>query len=1119
MTKKSIKQLLDTIRSYQPDHYQISGKHIIPDTEQSRLICAPPQSNLRVIAGAGTGKTTAIACRIKYLLDHHTTPDRLLVLTFNVDAKNNLIHTIDQIMGFPIKMEIRTIDSFCAKLCNSNNEHDTMDTADTVDTVDTVDTMDAMEIDKTASTSVARSYKEYGVCARRICAEYGGAIASQYRYVFFDEFQDVDEDQFHILKSLATNGCTLTVIGDDMQNIYQFRGSDNYWIINFDQQIANVSTYLITTNYRSTPCIVGLANHTVQYNRTRLDKKMVARSSQSTPIDLQLYGTRHDKYIAIIKQITVYQSQGIGYRDIAVIARNALELKLIEAEMEKAHIPYCARIRDKYTKDYDRTVANQMDQITLTTIHSAKGLEWMVVFMVDLCDKNFPSHTNNGLVNIEEERRLFYVAVTRAKKHLHFCASDNDIPLSRFLDEVHDHFVVQKYYKKTIPKGLYGYHDTNMSIKQYEVTCQIAKLSGRQLDWMGKQKYIPRIRCKTTNMFDTQIRFIDEIREKQYEADYALYCDLYMTRELMIKNGQQLADRSCELILNHINLTEPQRTLVKKYGLGVSDKQIVSTRQIEPIDMVAMEQLIGTIQSRVSLIWSDRDTMQFLQNIETNSYIPRTFIDRMRQSYRQYQDPTIPSAQMLDALYVVSLGRRIHDKRMRLIYRDIRRLYVANNIEAMGRMDMYLQMIRGSTQQCKIGVGKIYEGYVLGGEIDLIDVTGHTIVDIKCSEQEMSKEWLVQLLVYYALYMDNPTHCYEIRKLAIINVFSGKYYEFVVPKNYDHRGLLAYMGSLIEQEIEGSRVDMVHVDPQHVDPQQVETVHGTVDSPIGSNATNPINPINPIDVVTMCKDKTMYMVLDIENNVSNNDIIQIAYQIHTHADDTVVKQANRYVANRYIDQRTTDLTHITNPMLRDQGVEFEQIIREFIGDLQHVDMIAGHHIHTDMKKIFDNMDKYMIRLSGRVFDQIVMLGTETMFQKIHRTKSGTLGHMYKGLFGHELLDAHNAMADVMGTARCYARMRRELEHAHGIAPRTLGRQIEWFGDNAVGSIGSSRLCGSSGSSGSSITDVSMAQMDMLAQSIVFGVFDSIRPSNTRASKKAKKKDLVMANKTSHGAKA
>ena len=87
--KQEISDLTFRFNEYKTNQFIIGGKQINPDPEQIKIINASPNHNIRVIAGAGTGKTTTIGCRIKYLLDNHVTPDKILVLTFNVEARND----------------------------------------------------------------------------------------------------------------------------------------------------------------------------------------------------------------------------------------------------------------------------------------------------------------------------------------------------------------------------------------------------------------------------------------------------------------------------------------------------------------------------------------------------------------------------------------------------------------------------------------------------------------------------------------------------------------------------------------------------------------------------------------------------------------------------------------------------------------------------------------------------------------------------------------------------------------------------------------------------------------------------------------------------------------------
>lgn len=96
--------------------YKFGLNEIKLDSEQLKIVNSEPNHNIRIIAGAGSGKTTTILCRIKYLLDNFITPDRILILTFNRDSAQNLRNRIESLFGFKINLQIYTIDAFCYKL-------------------------------------------------------------------------------------------------------------------------------------------------------------------------------------------------------------------------------------------------------------------------------------------------------------------------------------------------------------------------------------------------------------------------------------------------------------------------------------------------------------------------------------------------------------------------------------------------------------------------------------------------------------------------------------------------------------------------------------------------------------------------------------------------------------------------------------------------------------------------------------------------------------------------------------------------------------------------------------------------------------------------------------------
>lgn len=379
------------------DEFKFGDNVIKLDNEQQKIVTAPCYNHVRIIACAGSGKTTTILCRIKYLLENITTPEKILLMTFNKDACENLKNRMRDLFGFNIKIEIRTIDSFSAKIYYSNRDN--------------------MKENNFLSIS------EYCTLALELLKKHGDVICNKYDYLFFDEFQDISNIQFEMLRVFALNKCYLTVIGDDNQNIYQWRGSNNYYMINFDQIFTNTDTYTIINNYRSTQHIIELANASINNNINQIKKHMnaVKICHENIKPELQLFSDSTAEYKYIVDTIEyMMDKHQYNYHDFAVLARTSSYLKEFETFVSKYNIKKGKNI--KYiallTEETDNKPVIITDHVAISTIHRSKGLEWQVVFIIGICNCDFPSALNKSEHNIEEERRLFYVAVTRAKKYL-----------------------------------------------------------------------------------------------------------------------------------------------------------------------------------------------------------------------------------------------------------------------------------------------------------------------------------------------------------------------------------------------------------------------------------------------------------------------------------------------------------------------------------------------------------------------------------------------------------------------------------------------------------------------------------------------------------------------------
>lgn len=1014
MTKSDIEDL----KSYKKGVFIVGGKEIIPDDEQMMIINAPYNKNMRIIAGAGTGKTTTITCRIKKLLDNCTTPDKILVLTFNVEARKNLEAMIDKMIGFKIKVDVRTIDSFCYKLKQNFYSDYVMSSAE--------------------KDVVNRSLSEYGIVGRKVMEKYGSEVASEYRYVFFDEFQDVDEDQFEILRMLCKNGCHLTVIGDDSQNIYQFRGSDNYYIINFDKIIPNTLTYKITTNYRSTKEIVDLANDSIANNKDKIFKLMKNNTDEKGVIDLTIVNDNDTVIDHIISQIINYvENLDCSYEDIAILSRNTFALKLLETEFEKNKLPYVALISDQFSNDYKQII--QQNKIVLSTIHKAKGLEWKVVFIIGLCDDYFPSHLNNGLKNIEEERRLFYVGTTRSKTYLHFVGGINEVPFSRFIDEIkHRITIINKTNKRATDEVIFSYNEDNKTQDSYSVMKIIEMLNGKKIEKLRELELAPGTPPSMKQIFKESLFFTDAIKKNVFESDYGLYCDYYMIRQLMVINKQTIRDINTEKILLDLHFSEDDLMLYRKHDI----KNCILNNQIPKVSSRSEQERVKELIEKMGLAMRisklPPDSIAYILATGVQNYhYPKAFINNLIKAYSYYTDPTKPNDEhLLSAIYNVSLCPKLNDSRRRLVYRNIHDMY-KENPDVLPRIDEYVKMISSNKIRCKIQMSKLFKidksTVSLVGELDYLDISNNTLVDIKCSEGEFKIEWLIQLLIYYSLFKCNPHCCEEyddidLQKLAIINIFTGKYYEIPIPENYDHKKLLEFVKGMIIDDIKGIREK-----PQIYPDAELEFMskedHDLLTADLESE--------HMIEIIVDTHENTSgYIVLDVENNTLNMDIIQLAYIVYDDSHNEL-KRVNSYVKDRFVDERAKQITGITTDTLRQKGIEFVDVIKEFANDLSKVKTICGHHVHTDISKLRSNVEKFKIELvdSERstvdLFSKTVIEDTIILYRKHNpQAKSMSLQNVYFDLFNEQMIDAHDALSDVVHTAKCYVELKKyELKNS------------------------------------------------------------------------------------------
>lgn len=384
---------------------EFSHGSIVLNEEQYKVVTSPLSENQRILASAGSGKTTTITTRIAYLVEKYDIdPSCILLVTFSRAAAQEMIHRVRNLIG-PVNMYAGTFHALSAQILRDMAPKMIADQP-------FIDELPYRMV-KWLETDRAKKWVQ------------------RFKTIIVDEFQDINEIQWQFIKGFYHQYSTMTIVGDDAQNIYTWRGSSVDFILNFHNFIPNVKDYQLCMNYRSTEAIVTVANSVMRFIPTLpFKEKMVANARGGRKPEVHFFFRAVDEYDWIVNSIEKFiKVQGTHNFTYAIISRYNHDLFKIEERLHLKNIQY------NLCTDYDpeRTKKNNK-RVTLATIHASKGLEWDIVFFMNLHDDMFPSRKGDD--EIICERRLFYVAVTRAKMGLYMTYSRHERSLSRFVREI-----------------------------------------------------------------------------------------------------------------------------------------------------------------------------------------------------------------------------------------------------------------------------------------------------------------------------------------------------------------------------------------------------------------------------------------------------------------------------------------------------------------------------------------------------------------------------------------------------------------------------------------------------------------------------------------------------------
>lgn len=370
--------------------------------EQQKEAVTTTEGYVRIIAGAGTGKTKALTYRYAYLVDElGISTSNILCVTFTNKAAREMSKRIRQMIGDSDTGYICTFHGFCVKLLredihaiNYPQNFVVMDSEDTEEILKTVyenahiqsrtytfdmarDHISAMKnemqhIAYMADISNDRLLADYenasdipekvflgylyeqkkvygldyddlitiALHILRTDAEKCRKWQERMMYVMVDEFQDVSGNQYALAEILSGYHRNLFIVGDPDQTIYTWRGARIEYILEFDKNHENTQTIFLDTNYRSTPDILAVSNSLIEKNRNRLPHRLVAvKSPEARPLYVHSR-TTGDEAQWVTNEIKRLVEAGTKYSDIAVLYRSHFVSRSIEEAFIKTKIPY-----------------------------------------------------------------------------------------------------------------------------------------------------------------------------------------------------------------------------------------------------------------------------------------------------------------------------------------------------------------------------------------------------------------------------------------------------------------------------------------------------------------------------------------------------------------------------------------------------------------------------------------------------------------------------------------------------------------------------------------------------------------------------------------------------------
>lgn len=227
------------------------------------------------------------------------------------------------------------------------------------------------------------------------------------KWIIVDEFQDTDERQLKLIRKIAGSDTNIFVIGDPNQVIYSFRTGCRDIFKEF-KSIYDARELTLPFNYRSTRTIIEAAKCILN------GEGISGVKEYGSPIVVRKHIDSFNEAMHIARKIKALNEEGVSFDNIGVLYRRKAQLDVISEVFGNNNIPY--NIIFKKSLPFEDEEDEKIQGVNLLTMHASKGLEFSHVFIIGANVGNIPITSKIG--EEEEEARLFFVAMTRAKKYL-----------------------------------------------------------------------------------------------------------------------------------------------------------------------------------------------------------------------------------------------------------------------------------------------------------------------------------------------------------------------------------------------------------------------------------------------------------------------------------------------------------------------------------------------------------------------------------------------------------------------------------------------------------------------------------------------------------------------------